>query len=418
MTLPLRRPLPPNRVPHPTTLRHDLRQPICPPQPVIEQMTIARLRRILRRREYGCLSDRHLRLLLRCQRLPNRIAHHHDLFVTLLVVLGAPVDRLGLEVDIVPDQVAPRRNPPAGSFGHDERQREQRMHARRHLEQLEIHVVRHHRPLRVLLLGEPNPRERVLPQQSPTRAGSLASGPIEGRHEHHEVQLDRTVPDWLVRYHAFETRGALASRQRVAPHVRLGQRRHIATRAKKCDHTLKVSFITPLRERLLAQVLRALQVELRRHADGERLLVQRLLVREQGVEQLVGLPDRQLLVAVPQRLPHLPSLHVDRPTERAAWAVFVQPHPGPAFADRLRPAFPVFHTFLRSLAMSWASAPGSYGPAGGAASFWRSPRRTRWRPFGLARRSGMVPARTARRIVSSDLPVSEAASAASGSASE
>src|SRR2546422_5874141 len=57
------------------------------------QMTIARLRRILRRREYGCLSDRRLRLLLACQRLPNRIAHHHDLLVTLLVVLGAPVDR-------------------------------------------------------------------------------------------------------------------------------------------------------------------------------------------------------------------------------------------------------------------------------------------------------------------------------------
>src|SRR2546429_6913163 len=86
-----------------------------PPQPVVEQMTIARLGRILRRREYGCLSDRRLRLLLACQRLPNRIAHHHDLFVTLLVVLGAPVDRLGLEVDIVPDQVAPRRNPPARS---------------------------------------------------------------------------------------------------------------------------------------------------------------------------------------------------------------------------------------------------------------------------------------------------------------
>src|SRR6266700_1493522 len=49
------------------------------------------------------------RLLPRCQRLPHRIAHHHDLFVTLLVVLGAPVDRPGLEVDIVPDQVPPRR---------------------------------------------------------------------------------------------------------------------------------------------------------------------------------------------------------------------------------------------------------------------------------------------------------------------
>src|SRR3989449_1587719 len=212
MTLPLRRPLPPNRVPHPRRLRPYLRQPTRPPQPVIEQMTIARLRRILRRREYGCLSNRRLRLLLACQRLPNRIAHHHDLLVTLLVVLGAPVDRPGLEVYIVPDQIPPRRDPPAGSFRHDERQRKQRMHARRDLEQLEIHVVRHHRPLPVLLLGEPNPRERILPQQSPTRAGSLASGPIEGRHEQHEVQLDRAVPDWLTRCHALETRVALTSR--------------------------------------------------------------------------------------------------------------------------------------------------------------------------------------------------------------
>src|SRR6266849_3859673 len=417
MTLPLRRPLPPNRVPHPTTLRHDLRQPICPPQPVIEQMTIARLGRILRRREYGCLSDRRLRLLLRCQRVPHRIAHHHDLLVTLLVVLGAPVDRPGLEVDIVPDQVPPRRDPPAGSFGHDERQRKQRMYARRHLEQLEIYVVRHHRPLRVLLLGESNARERVLPQQSPTRTGPLASRPIEGRHEQHEIQLDRAVPDWLARCHALETRVALASRHCVAPHVRLGQRRHIATRAKKGYHSLQITLIAALRARLLTQVLRALQIELRRHANCQRLLVQRLLVREQGVEQLVGLPDRQLFVAVPQRLPHLPSLHVDRPTERAARAVFVQPHPGPAFADGLRPAFPVFHTFLRSLAMSWASASGSYDRPDEAASLWRSPRRTRWRPLGLARRSGMVPSRTARRIVSSQQAASCAAPPASSSAS-
>src|SRR2546426_8171017 len=377
MTLPLRRPLPPNRVPHPAPLRHNLGQPIRPTEPVIEQMTIARHRRVLRRREYGCLSNRRLRLLLRSQRLPNLIAHHHDLLITLLVVLGAPVDGPGLEVDIVPDQVPPRRDPSAGSFGHEERQREQRMHARRDLEQLEIYVVRHHRPLRVLLLGEPNPRERVLPQQPPARASPLASGPVQGRHEQHEIQLDRAVPDWLARCHALETRVALTSRQRVAPHVRLGQRRHIATCAKKGYHSLQITLIAALRARLLTQVLRALQIELRRHADGERLLVQRLLVGSQGVEQLVGLRDRQLFVAVPQRLPFLLSFDVDRPIERAARAVFVQPYPRAAFADRLRPAFPVFHTFLRSLAMSWASAPGSYGPAGGAASFWRSPRRTR-----------------------------------------
>src|SRR5438132_11980437 len=65
VTLPLRRPLPPNRMPHPATLRDDLRQLVRPPQPVIEQMTIARLRRILRRREYRRLANRWVRLSLR-----------------------------------------------------------------------------------------------------------------------------------------------------------------------------------------------------------------------------------------------------------------------------------------------------------------------------------------------------------------
>src|SRR3989454_1297900 len=404
-------------MPHPAPLRYHFCQLVRSPQPIVEQMATAGFRRVLRRRKYRRLPYRRLRLLLRSQRLPNLIAHHHDLLVTLLVVLGAPANRPGLEVDIVPDQVPPRRDPPAGSLGHDERQREQRMYARRHLEQLEIYVVRHHRPLGVLLPGEPNARERVLPQQPPPRAGSLANGPVQGRHQQHEIQLDRAVPDWFARRHALETRVALASRHCVAPHVRLGQRRHIATRAKKGYHSLQITLIAALRARLLTQVLRALQIELRRHANCERLLVQRLLVGEQGVEQLVGLPDCQLFVAVPQRLPHLPSLHVDCPKERAARAVFVQPHPGPAFADGLRPAFPVFHTFLRSLAMSWASAPGSYGPVGAAASFWRSPRRTRWRPFGLARRSGIAPSRTARRMVSSQRPVSRAAPPAASSGS-
>src|SRR2546429_4711115 len=128
------------------------------------------------------------------------------------------------------------------------------------------------------------------------------------------------------------------------------------------------------------------------------------------MEQLVGLPDRQLFVAVPQRLPFLLSVDVDRPIERAARAVFVQPHPRPAFADGLRPAFPVFHTFLRSLAMSWASASGSYECVGGVASLWRSPRRTRWRPLGLGRRAGTGPSRTARRVGSSHPSLSRAAS--------
>src|SRR6266702_600794 len=64
MTLPLRRPLPPNRMPHPAPLRHDLGQPIRPAKPVIEQMTIARLGHVLRRREYRRLPDRRPRLRL------------------------------------------------------------------------------------------------------------------------------------------------------------------------------------------------------------------------------------------------------------------------------------------------------------------------------------------------------------------
>src|SRR2546426_7165474 len=65
ITFSLRRPLPPNRMPHPATLRDDLRQLVRPTQPVIEQMTIARLRRIFRRREYRRLADRGVRLSLR-----------------------------------------------------------------------------------------------------------------------------------------------------------------------------------------------------------------------------------------------------------------------------------------------------------------------------------------------------------------
>src|SRR5437773_4815914 len=60
--------------------------------------------------------------------------------------------------------------------------------------------------------------------------------------------------------------------------------------------------------------------------------------------------------------------------------------------------------------MPWASVVGSYGRPGESATRSRSPRRTRWRPLGLARRSGMRPSRTARRIVSSQTPFSRAAS--------
>src|SRR2546426_1563990 len=60
--------------------------------------------------------------------------------------------------------------------------------------------------------------------------------------------------------------------------------------------------------------------------------------------------------------------------------------------------------------MPWASVTGSYGGSGESATRFRSPRRMRWRPLGFARRSGMRPSRTARRIVSSWTPFSRAAS--------
>ena len=55
--------------------------------------------------------------------------------------------------------------------------------------------------------------------------------------------------------------------------------------------------------------------------------------------------------------------------------------------------------------MLWASVVGSYGGPGESATRSWSPRRTRWRPLGLARRSGMRPSRTARRMVSSQTPL-------------
>src|SRR5712691_1619850 len=117
-----------------------------------------------------------------------------------------------------------------------------------------------------------------------------------------------------------------------------------------------------------------------------------------------------------EALPYLLSLYVDRPHDQASRVLLIQPDPVAAFAEGLSPALPG-HTFLRSLAISWASALGSYGRVEGAASFWRSPRRMRWRPLGLARRSGIAPSRTARRMVSSQRPVSRPAWLTSRSAS-
>src|SRR5207253_2350351 len=175
----------------------------------------------------------------------------------------------------------------------------------------------------------------------------------------------------------------------------------------------------PLSAWLLALVRGALVIQVREQPKRETLLIHRLLVREQGHEQLVALLHRLLLVAMPETLAHLLSGNEDGPHDRAARAGFIKPHPVTPLADGFRPAPPRVpaHRFLRSWAMPWASAVASYDPGVAAASFRRSRRCRRMRPFGLARRSGRRPPRTARRIVSSHTPVSRAASPVSSSTS-
>src|SRR5207245_897156 len=132
---------------------------------------------------------------------------------------------------------------------------------------------------------------------------------------------------------------------------------------------------------------------------------------EQSSNQFVPFADRSLFVAMAEALSILLSVGEHRPHDRAARACLVQAHAVARLADGFRPAPPGLpgHSFLRSWAMPWASVVGSYGGAGESATRFRSPRRTRWWPLGLARRSGIRPSRTARRIVSSQTPFSWAA---------
>src|SRR2546426_6606185 len=136
-----------------------------------------------------------------------------------------------------------------------------------------------------------------------------------------------------------------------------------------------------LRTRLLAQMRRTLEIQVREQPKRETLLIQRLLVREQGREQLVALLHRLLLVAMPETLAHLLSGNEDGPHDRAARAGFIKPHPVTPLADGFRPAPPRVpaHSFLRSWAMLWASALASYDPRVAAASFRRSRRCRRMR---------------------------------------
>src|SRR5204863_5195039 len=157
---------------------------------------------------------------------------------------------------------------------------------------------------------------------------------------------------------------------------------------------------------------RALLVQLCHHPQRHALFIERFFVCQQCSNQLVPFADRFLLVAMLEALPVLLSIDKHRPHDRAACACLVDAHAPAWFTDGLRPAPPGLpgHSSLRGWAMPWASVMGSYGGPGLSATRFRSPRRMRWRPLGLARRSGMRPSRTARRIVSSQTPFSRAAS--------
>jgi hypothetical protein len=103
--------------------------------------------------------------------------------------------------------------------------------------------------------------------------------------------------------------------------------------------------------------------------------IERLLVGEQGSNQLVRFADRSLLVAMLEALPVLLSVGKHRSHDRATWARLVQAHAVAWLPDGLRPAPPGLpvHSFLRSWAMPWASVTGSYGGPGVSATRFRSP---------------------------------------------
>jgi len=69
------------------------------------------------------------------------------LLVPLLVILRTPADRVILEVDVFPEEIPASRDPSASSLGHYQCQFEKRIYPICDLEQLQVFVVSHHRPL-------------------------------------------------------------------------------------------------------------------------------------------------------------------------------------------------------------------------------------------------------------------------------
>lgn len=114
-----------------------------------------------------------------------------------------------LKVHVIPPQVAPRRDTPSRSLGHDQREFQQRVNLIRYCQQSEIDIVQHHRPLRILLAWEADAVERVFLQESPPVLSPFPRGPIERRHQDHEIRCDRLIPDHFSRLNAEERADSL-----------------------------------------------------------------------------------------------------------------------------------------------------------------------------------------------------------------
>ena len=137
VALPFSGPFATYRMPHRPLIAWNLRDLVRLPEPIIEQMPIARLRRVLRRSEDGRVADRALRAPSCGERFLHRLGHRDDLLESRLVRLGAPADGAVLKVHVIPPQVAPRRDTPSRSLGHYQRELEQWVYLIRHCKQAE-----------------------------------------------------------------------------------------------------------------------------------------------------------------------------------------------------------------------------------------------------------------------------------------
>src|SRR6266571_3353944 len=165
VALPLRGPFATYRMPHRPPLAWQPRDLVRLPEPRVEQMPTARLRRVLRRSEDGRISDRTLRPSSCHERFLHGLRHRDDLLKSRLVRLGAPADGVVLKVHVIPPQVAPRRDTPSRSLGHYSRELKQRVNLIRYFYQPEIDIVQHHRPLRILLAWGPITKKKIFLQK-------------------------------------------------------------------------------------------------------------------------------------------------------------------------------------------------------------------------------------------------------------